>query len=173
MQSCGRVVTSAGLRPCSKRHRRWSALLVTVLASSLLLCRLSTAFGHPEWSFWPWHMSWYMFAWDDGRLYKLQFEGRLGNGTEIRIDPSRWFKYPIGFETGRWNEFGRNPASVAALLTYLCRSYNESAGSGERLTRLRASDQTWPHDRGSRTRLEESRLTEVNPRFTPVEVGCP
>lgn len=136
---------------CSRRHRVLLLALLAVLVPVVVTSGVAGAMRRWDWSLWPWNRGWFMFATSDGRFYQLQFEGHLEDGSDIRVNLGRWFKFPVGFETARWNEIDRNAHALAGLLQYVCHRYNVEAAPGHRMVRIASWDLTWPQGRGLRT----------------------
>ena len=142
--------------PCDLPHRIAGWALLALCGSTILISGVASPLGRWGWTYWPWNRAWFMFSDNDGLFYKLQFGAHLEDCTDIRVDIDRWFNYPVGFETWRWNEIYRNNYELGELSRYVCRRYNnEVAEPGRRIVRLTVWDEIWPQERGRRRPLSE------------------
>lgn len=143
----------ASVNVCSSAHRFCCRAILAVLSIVVIMSGFAWPLSQKRevWeALWPWSRAWGMFSWNDGRFYQLQVKGILKDGRAVPVDLSRWFTYPVAFETSRSNEFRRTADNIQALARYVCRRHNEEAVPGERMVQITITDLSWPQERGRR-----------------------
>ena len=118
-----------------------------------------------DWPFGFWRRQWQMFSYGSNKLSRLVVSGQLENGSEIAVPMQSWFKYPVAFESSRYDEISRRYESIFQLADYVCRQYNQAAKKGEKLKTVSISSASWEKRSGFRQRLNEVSPNQI--RFYP------
>jgi hypothetical protein len=145
-------------RPGSQLGFRGAALPIAAAVAGLTLAWSAAACMAGRWdlSVWPWNRAWYMFSYSDNYLHKILAVGETDRGGQIEIDPARWFRYPVAFDTCRADEVPRQYPVLRALALHLARRHNEESPPDSQVVRVSLVDVAWPAEAGRRVRFADS-----------------
>lgn len=151
------------MTPPTRRHMSLSLLAVYVLVVGV--SGFAWPLGHGDVAVWLLTRSWFMFHREDGYNYHLRFAVMLPDGSRDEADIDRYFAWPASQTTRRYDEVSRDPATLRALVRYLCARHNRDARAEQRWVAITVTDTMWYQKRGRRVSLAatpwpEQRVTE-------------
>lgn len=135
------------------RHQLAGRALLALFVVAVVGSGLAWPLDHGGLALWPFNRGWWMFHREDGRYYHLRFAVMLPDGSRDEADIDRWFTYPASESTRRYDEVSRDPATLRALVRYLCARHNRDAPPARRWVAVTVTDTSWPQTRGRRVPL--------------------
>lgn len=156
------------MEDCQLAHRQRSKIILAAYLVTVIFSGFAYPLGHFDWAIWPWRNTWFMFSYSAQHLVKMEAYGKLEDGRQVQINLDKWFRYPVAFETARYNEMPRLEKSMKRQAQYVCEQYNHEAPVGQRAVYLTYWDVRWvswvPQTKTRRTLQEAKDKKEIEYR---------
>ena len=155
------------------RKYTWLAVLC-LFSGSILWTAFTANFGYVNLSLWPWNKAWYVFSRAHSKNYQIQVWGIFENGENRQVDMTRWFKYPVGGTSRRFNEMRRDKPTMTRLANFVCAKINdEGEATSEKIEKIAVLDALWLKDHHARVAIKTLKNGEISYYYYVRNHPCP
>lgn len=148
----------------SRRFVALGTIAFTLLALVVIRAGLAYPLQKTEWSKWPWNQNWFVFYKGAPHLYLLRASGVTRSGQKVSIELDRYFRFPVAFQSRRYNEFSRTPYQLERLAAFVCDQVNAER-TVDPLVRISVWDSWYSNLPGKRRKIDEVLGTELNEKL--------